>query len=72
MVQSCKTSLADMWQCLAIVFLMVSLCQSINVDIYDPVIRTTIQTDFSADLVNKDLFGYRVALYNSSQGFRYV
>ena len=68
MVQSCKR----LCRYLAIVFLMVSLCQSINVDTYDPVIRITIQTDFSADSANKDLFGYRVALYNSSQDFRYV
>ena len=60
-----------MWQRVAIAFLMVTLCWSINVDIYDPVIRTTIQTDFSADSVNRDLFGYSVALY-PSQEFRYV
>jgi len=46
-----------------IVILTVSVCQSFNVDIFEPVIRTTIQTDFSADLVNRDLFGYRVALH---------
>jgi len=61
----------DMWQHLTIVFLTVTLCQSINVDVYDPVIRTTIQTGSFADSVNKDLFGYQVALYRT-ENFRYV
>lgn len=54
------------------VFLLVSLCQSFNVDTYEPIVRSTLQTGNYDDPFNKDMFGYRVALYNSSSnGIRY-
>ena len=61
-----------MSQYLLIVFLLVSLSQAFNVDIYEPIVRVSLQNDDFDDLLNKDMFGYRVALYNSTAGPRYV
>ena len=64
-----------MWQNLLIVFLLVSQSQAFNVDIYEPIVRGSLQNgdfDFNDSAVNKDMFGYRVALYNSTVGPRYV
>lgn len=52
-------------------FLFVSQCRSFNVDVFQPIVRKSIQTDNFDDSVNKDLFGFQVALYNSNTGIRY-
>ena len=56
-----------MWQYVAFLFL-VSKCQSFNVDVYEPIVRRTIQSENYDDPVNQDMFGYKVGLYNSTNG----
>ena len=60
-----------MWQYVVIAFILVSQCQAFNVDVYEPIVRESLQTEGFDDKVNKDLFGFKVALYNSSTGPRY-
>lgn len=57
-----------MWRYVILVFLLVSLCQSFNVDVLEPIVRESIQSDNFDDPLNKDMFGYKVALYNMSLG----
>ena len=60
-----------MKQYLLIVFVLISQSGAFNVDIHEPIVRGTLQNDDFYDSVNKDMFGYRVALYNRSDGPRY-
>lgn len=50
------------------VFLLVSQCQTFNVDIHEPIVRRTIQSDGYDDPLNRDMFGYSVALYDATTG----
>ena len=36
--------------------------------LYEPIVRTTIQSVDYDDPVNKDMFGYKVGLYSSTNG----
>ena len=59
-----------MWHYLLIVFFLTLNCQAFNVDTYEPIVRQSLQMDDFDDPVNKDMFGYRVKLYNRSDGPR--
>ena len=61
----------EMKQYLLIVFVLVSQSRAFNVDIYEPIVRESLQTNDFYDSVNRDMFGYRVALYNRTDGPRY-
>ena len=60
-----------MKQYLLIVLVLVSQSRAFNVDIYEPIVRGSLQSDDFYDSVNKDMFGYRVALHNTTDGPRY-